>query len=159
MWPLIADLYTPLLALLVCWVAYQRHYLKPAFVMLLVNIALVFAFSALEFKFGFWHSWGLDYSTHTAVLLPFYQMLLILPLLPVRDSSVKGSVRLPVKAFMALIVALVSGIGYGILMMQLGYHTFADILTTLISTYPLVWICFHLLGFIFRQSPQVQEVT
>lgn len=162
MWPLIADLYTPLLALLVCRIAYLSGVLKPVLILLVVSLLLVFGFSALELRLGLWHSWGLDYSTHTAILLPFYQMLLVLALLPgnATDADKAGfKLALPhLKALLALIVALVSGIGYGLLMMKLDYHTFGDILTTVISTYPLVWISFHLMQPLLR-GHQAKEVA
>lgn len=159
MWPFFADLYTPLLALLVCWVAYEAAYLKTALIRVILVIALVVGFSALERKAGLWHSWGLDYSTHTAVLLPFYQMLLILARRSLRNAHPLRAIVLPIKAFSWLIFALVTGLGYGVLMMQLGYHTFADILTTVISTYPLVWISFHLLGAGDAANPQTKETA
>lgn len=148
MWPLIADFYTPLLALLVCRIAYLSGYLKPVLILLVVSLLLVFGFSALELRLGLWRSWGLDYSTHTAILLPFYQILFVLALLPGDATEAdKTGFKLTIphlKALLTLIVAVVSGVGYGLLMMKLDYHTFGDILTTVISTYPLVWVCFHL---------------
>lgn len=159
MWPLIADLYTPLLALLVCLIAYQAQRLKPAIILLAVSLSLVFGFSALELKFGLWHSWGLDYSTHTAILLPFYQMLLVLALLPAPDKTGLQSWWMHLKEFVALIIALAGGTGYGLLMMELNYHSFGDMLTTVISTYPLVWISFHLMNPVIRERHQTEEVV
>ncbi|WP_140054524.1 hypothetical protein [Oceanospirillum sanctuarii] len=161
MWPIVADLYTPLLVLMVFWIAYQAGQLKPAVILLSVSLLLVFGFSALELKLGIWHSWGLDFSTHTAILLPFYQMLVLLVVLPTPEPDKQGmhSLILHLKAFMALMLALVAGVGYGALMMQLGYHTFADILTTVISTYPLVWISFRLMRGVSVSSQQTEEAV
>jgi len=158
MWPLIADLYTPVLGGLVFGVAYRAKYLKAVVFMLLVSFGLIFGFSALEHYLGLWRSWGLDYSTHTAVLLPLYQSLWALALLPVAD---KPSVRpwlISLTGLMVLVVALLSGAGYGLLMMELDYHTFADILTTVVSTYPLVWISFRLMGNLFDHD-QTKEAA
>ncbi|OOV88138.1 hypothetical protein [Oceanospirillum linum] len=143
---ILADIYTPLLAAGVFWMLYRSGFMRAGAVFLPVSLLLVFIFSALDTYFGFWKSWGLDFSTHSAILIPFYQMLLVLMFLP--DGKVSEPAfcwRARLRQGAALIAALISGVGYGMLMIELDYHTLADILTTLISIYPLVWICFHLL--------------
>lgn len=145
MWSLVADLYTPLLAGGVLWLAYHSGVARSACMILGWCLALIFIFSALEGQLQLWRSWGLDYSTHTAILLPFYQLLLVLSLLPLRQKSRALGWLSSLKRGVALLVALVSGVAYGGLMHHLDYHSPADMLTTLVSTYPLVWICFCLM--------------
>lgn len=160
MWPLIADLYTPLLAIGVGWMLFRKHKIRAGLVFLPLSLLMVFAFSFLESQLGLWRSWGLDFSTHTAILLPFYQMLLVLMLLPADPHGLKNpGWILRLKQGAALITALVTGAGYGLLMMQLNYHTLADILTTVVSIYPLVWICFHLLKPMAFAAPSAERAA
>ncbi len=143
---IVADFYTPLLATGVFWMLFREGRLLAGVFFLSVSLLIVLLFSALEAYFGFWKSWGLDFSTHSAILIPFYQMLLVLVLLPKVGGT--GSLlcwRIRLRQGAALAAALITGVGYGGLMIELNYHTLADILTTVISIYPLVWICFHLL--------------
>lgn len=148
-WAIIADFYTPLLCFGVLWTGYRLGVLTRSVIGLSLCCALIFGFSFLEGLLGLWQRWGLDYSTHTAILLPFYQMLLVFVLIPFREMSHN---RLSLLCHpllyrsvlaIALVIALVSGVAYGVLMHHLGYHSLADMLTTLVSTYPLVWICFR----------------
>lgn len=126
---IIADLYTPLFCLASLWMAYQNKQLKNSTSFLFYSTLTIFACSGIDLLFGIWSSLGLDFSTHTAITLPFLQLLIrpfSAPIPPTRLQTV---------------VWLLLALSYYLLMVSLNYHSLMDILTTLIAILPmLVWI-------------------
>jgi hypothetical protein len=117
---IIADCYTPLLLLV------AAIYLKPfTSWKLLLRFSLAYCYVTLlvfvEEYFGWWLSMQGNFSSHTAVAL-----VLVIALL---------RMQLKVGVF-----TLVSLLAYGQLMAQLNYHTWFDILTTILVCLPCWWL-------------------
>lgn len=150
---LLADLYTPLLALLTLGLVFRCAVLRAVLPALILAEVLMFLLSAVEYPLGLWQRWGLDFSTHTAVLLPLLHLYVHLLQLSWREPD-RLLMRWPglsllylrLMLLLAAATALVSALLYAALMLQLGYHSIADMLTTAISSYPLAWIAFYLLS-------------
>ena len=77
----------------------------------LLSVAFAYAISALDARFGWWPSVGLDFSTHTAIAIA----------LIVSVCSIKPSTWMVWTAVL---------LGYFVLMVYQRYHTPADIFTT-----------------------------
>lgn len=114
---LLADAYTPLLALAVLASivlsarenSWRMGALRAA--SLAAGLAVAFGFMLLDMRLGIWPAFGLDYSTHTAVALVLVAFL-------VSDRP----------RFALLWIG--SLIAYLLLMLYQGYHPLADIVTT-----------------------------
>jgi len=127
---IIADCYTPLLAL------FSLLYLKSRFDwkkqlaakgMLSIIFPFVIAytyvtlFAFIEAYFGWWSVMGGNFSSHTAIV-----MILVFVLL--RLDVIVG------------IISLISVLAYGYLMTVLNYHSWFDILTTMVACLPCWWM-------------------
>lgn len=125
----IADFYIPLLALAALAFIVKdmlRSQWKIAGVRLtafLMVAVVAYGLMFLDKQLNIWSSWGLDYSTHTAVALGLVLFL----------SSVSSQFR--VGWFFSFIV-------YVLLMLYQRYHTVSDILTTGIVVSVLVLLAF-----------------
>ena len=127
---IIADSYTPLLALvcLVCLNNRFRTRQEPfcrwilsavfPFVLAYVYVAL---FAFIEFYFGWWLAMEGNFSSHTSIV-----MILAFALL-----------RLNIRVGVA---ALISVFAYGYLMTILNYHSWFDILSTMFVCLPCWWM-------------------
>lgn len=112
----IADAYTPLLALS-CAVILKPIYSKKLFIAFLVAYFYVYSFSFIEFYFSWWLAVGGDFSSHTAAV-----MVMVFALLSV--NLLAGG------------AALMSMLIYGALMSHLHYHSWFDIVTTMVVCLP-----------------------
>ncbi|CAM3176164.1 hypothetical protein [Vibrio rarus] len=123
-WALIADLYTPVLIissvfllisaspqLRICCVKAQ-----------LFCIALVYGSMMMDEWLSIWPSFSADYSTHTAIALVF-----------VVHITLKGP-RL------GQVIAVISLLAYMQLMHHQGYHTYLDMISTLIYLLPMLLV-------------------
>lgn len=93
----------------------------------LLSIAAVYVVKTIEGKFDLWERAGWNYSTHSALAAAVVMSLFFL------DRS---------RRFIALAAF---GI-YEILIVLLGFHTIADIASTLLVIVPIAWLCHALLG-------------
>ncbi|OPX54201.1 hypothetical protein SAMN02745127_03157 [Oceanospirillum multiglobuliferum] len=118
---LIADLYTPLLLVMALWVSYQGAQLKQTLKFLFYSTLLMFVCSAIDLLLNIWPSFGLDFSTHTAITLPFFFVFSRRP---------SGAVAL---------VAIPLLLSYYLLMIKLNYHSAMDILTTSLAMVPVIY--------------------
>lgn len=115
---IISDLYTPLLIFIWLFYLYQKAATRRAEIkVLLLSLLLVYTVMFLDNYFNIWPIWGLDYSTHSAVALIF-----------VINLSWRNKI-LRLFAPLSLLV-------YCCFMWKLNYHSFADILTTLLVLLP-----------------------
>lgn len=135
MGPILADLVTPLLYGLLILAAIREGRVSVMVRGLLISLPLILLWSPLEQQLGLWFVMGMDYSTHTAILLPVFHLLLLFWWQASAEDSAKG--RFSGSLFL---IALVLGFGYGGLMQHLGYHTLEDMITTVLATYPVVWL-------------------
>ena len=109
-----ADLYTPLLLILVVIdvaLAFRRGF-KFHGLRLLLAVLVVYGWMFADKHFHWWSNLGLDYSTHTAASLALIMCLW------------------PRKTLLFRCLLAVSLIAYGELMNILNYHSWADMLTT-----------------------------
>lgn len=112
----IADSVIPVLGLIALiwpwlrWRGSRRHAALNITVTLL-SVGFDYMLSALDGKFGWWPSVGLDFSTHTAIAIALIVAL----------SSIKPSTWTVWTAIL---------LGYFVLMVYQSYHTWADIGTT-----------------------------
>lgn len=113
----IADAYIPLLGIIIFLffisIGYKKEYrnMTSAFMTLTMLLFFAYGFMALDHYFQWWIALDADYSTHTAVALS--QILFI-------HFYIK-----PIRYF-----AVVSFMGYIILMLYQEYHTLFDIVST-----------------------------
>jgi hypothetical protein len=120
---IIADLYTPLLIFIWLFYLYQKAATRGAEIkVLLLSLLLVYGVMFLDNYFNIWLTWGLDYSTHSAVALIFV-------------------INLTRRNKILRLVAPLSLLVYCCLMRKLNYHSFADTLITLLVLLPglLYW--------------------
>lgn len=87
----------------------------------LLSLAAVYALMFADNRFHLWPSLGLDYSTHTAFAVAIVTSL--------------GTMTFRWLYFLGPVLA-----GYAGLMMYLGYHTLADILSTAVVIGPITWV-------------------
>ncbi len=117
---ILCDLYLPLLVALSLWPLRQPQgwpRLRAGLLFLAMGITLM----AIDRMLGIWAYWGGDYSTHTAVAAALT--------LHLWGGELKRRVLLSV------------GIGlYLSLMNALGYHTWADMFSTLAALAPGFWL-------------------
>ncbi|MEZ9710854.1 hypothetical protein AB4254_19465 [Vibrio breoganii] len=123
-WALIADIYTPLLAL---WsVVLLRQEPKPlrkaSFTALMVTIGIVYGSRFIDEWLGIWPAFHSDYSTHTAVALALVVHIVI-------KVGIWGR-----------LVAAGSLLAYLQLMNHQEYHTYLDMVSTTIYLLPLFWV-------------------
>lgn len=124
--PLIADLYTPALVLIVFYQIYRQATTRRLrSQQLVVGLVLVYGMMMVDSYFQLWLSLGLDYSTHTAIAL-----VLVLFINHPRQHDV---------------LTFGSLIAYAGLMIYLHYHSLVDILSTAIVIappyrYALAWM-------------------
>jgi hypothetical protein len=115
---IIADLYTPLLIFIWLFYLYQEAATRGAEIkVLLLSLLLVYTVMLLDNYFNIWPIWGLNYSTHSAVALVFV-------------------VNLTWRNKILRLLAPLSLLVYCYLMWKLNYHSFADILITLLVLLP-----------------------
>jgi hypothetical protein len=112
----IADSVNPILGLIALiwpWLHWRGSWRQAALNVLvtLLSLGLAFGMSAIDGKFGWWPSVGLDFSTHTAI-----SIALIVALCSIKPST-----------WMVWTAVL---LGYFVLMVYQRYHTWADIGTT-----------------------------
>jgi hypothetical protein len=91
---------------------------------LLGGVAIAYAVMLIDNVAGIWPHLGLDYSTHTAVALALVSFLTFMS---------RGAVRFIWSGLFA---------AYALLMLYQRYHTFLDILSTLVIVAPAV-VLFH----------------
>lgn len=118
----IADSVNPVLGIIALvwpWLRWRGSWRRAAVsvTVTLLSVAFAYALSALDAKFGWWPSMGLDFSTHTAIAVA-----LVVSLCSIKPSS-----------WMAWAGVLLA---YFVLMVYQGYHTPADIFTTLVAIAP-----------------------
>jgi len=113
----LADSYIPVL-LVICLICLVMESIKLGFkrklnesCSLIIAIILVYMLMALDNHFRIWPSFGLDYSTHTALSLVFV-------------------IYLSSKSMPLLVFSLLSFLFYVLLMLYQEYHTLADIIST-----------------------------
>lgn len=116
---LLADLYTPLFFLQSLWLAYQNNQLRSFTRFVLLSCAGIYTLYALDLWLEIWPAWGMDFSTHTAIIVP--------PLWLISQHR-----RL------SLIYGLLA-LSYLYLMIELQYHTLVDIVSTLLFVTPWVY--------------------
>jgi hypothetical protein len=127
-WDAIADAYIPLIgciSLIVILNTGFRSGLRTGTKQLLATLVSTLYIYALMFAdnyFQIWPSFGMDYSTHTALALVFVTYLFT------HSKALKW-------------VSVASVIAYAILMMYQHYHTFSDIITTALCVLPVLWLC------------------
>ncbi|GEA50021.1 hypothetical protein VIN01S_08250 [Vibrio inusitatus NBRC 102082] len=123
-WALIADIYTPLLALwsvrLILREPAQSR--KISLTALMVTICIVYVSRAIDEWLGIWPTFGSDYSTHTSVALAL-----------VVHIAIKVGVR-------GKLIAVGSLLAYLQLMNHQDYHTYLDMMSTTIYLLPLFWV-------------------
>jgi hypothetical protein len=111
----IADLYTPLLLLVALGLCVSRHFYLSVrrLTYLLIAAVWVYGLMWLDSHWQLWASFGGDYSTHTAAALALVVF--------------NGSLLCALLAWITLATSLLA---YGELMFYLGYHSWADMLST-----------------------------
>ncbi len=112
----IADSVNPILgliALLWPWLRWRAAWRRAALSVAttLVSVGFAYVLSALDGRYGWWPSVGLDFSTHTAVALALVVSL----------CAIKPSIWF---AWVGVLCA------YVVLMLHQGYHSLTDIVTT-----------------------------
>ncbi|WP_305372146.1 hypothetical protein [Photobacterium leiognathi] len=124
-WALIADVYTPMIAL-ACLITILRVMMKGNVQQGLIRLGLVasstlfiYGVMFLDNALHIWPAFGLDYSTHTAIALVFVAYFIVYK-----------------SRLMHLIV--ISMFSYVLIMVHLHYHTVADILTTTVFILPVL---------------------
>ncbi|WP_434145319.1 hypothetical protein [Photobacterium leiognathi] len=124
-WALIADIYTPVIAL-VCFISILRVMLKGSMQQGLIRLGLVILSTIFIYTMMFidnilhiWPAFALDYSTHTAIALVFVAYFIVYK-----------------SRLMHLIV--ISMFSYALIMVHQHYHTVADILTTTVFILPVL---------------------
>ncbi|WP_318438935.1 hypothetical protein [Photobacterium leiognathi] len=124
-WALIADIYTPVIAL-VCFISILRVMLKGSMQQGLIRLGLVILSTIFIYTMMFidnilhiWPAFGLDYSTHTAIALVFVAYFIVYK-----------------SRLMHLMV--ISMFSYALIMVHQHYHTVADILTTTVFILPVL---------------------
>jgi hypothetical protein len=128
----IADTYIPILAL-VSFVSLGKTIISSQWrlltihsALLVAGILLAYGLMLLDIFAGIWPVLGLDYSTHTAVALVLVCYLAVV-----------------FRKYFAIWIG--SSIAYFLLMLYQGYHTVADIGTTILAVsllfYPIVFLC------------------
>ncbi len=125
---IVADVYTPLLALaslvVLARTFIQAPWREAGLQLLGLSAALVIVYGLmfLDAHFGLWPAWSLDYSTHTAVALVL--VLFLVARRPRLTGLWVGSL-----------------IAYALLMVYQRYHTLADIASTAaVVVLPVWWV-------------------
>ncbi|GEM79615.1 hypothetical protein [Vibrio superstes] len=123
-WALIADIYTPLLALWSVRLLLQEAtpLRKISFTALMVTICIVYGSRFMDEWLGIWPAFKSDYSTHTAVALALVVHIVI-------KVGLWGR-----------LVAVGSLLAYLQLMNHQQYHTYLDMVSTVIYLLPLFWV-------------------
>lgn len=118
---IVADAYTPLLALVS--VGYLKTFInRTVIIRFMMAYAYVYTVAFVEFYFGWWAAMGADFSSHTAAV-----MVLVIALLRVNLS--------------VAISAVLSVFIYAYIMTLLNYHSWFDVLTTMLVCLPC-WCLF-----------------
>lgn len=120
----IADLYSPILALFCVYYLREKMSKKLALSFIL-SYFYVYSFAYIELYFGWWLSMGANFSSHTVAV-----MVMIFALLSV-------NYKVGIYAFISMLL-------YGQVMNILHYHSWFDNLTTMIVCLP----CWGLFSFI-----------
>jgi len=120
----IADSVNPTLGVIALawpWLRWREQWRIPAVnvIVTLLSVAIAYALSALDGATGWWPSWGLDFSTHTAVCVALVVSL----------CSIKRS-------WSGLWVGVFAA--YAALMVYQRYHSVGDIVTTAAVVAPFV---------------------
>lgn len=118
---LIADIYTPLLVLVLFYYFRKtsKTLQKKQAIAVVISIIIVYLLMFTDNFFSIWLSLGMDYSTHTGIALVFV-------------------VALSVRSTLHLVVASLSLLFYCLLMHYLNYHSIADMLTTTLVLLPML---------------------
>lgn len=125
---IIADIYSPLLALF-CVYYLRRLFNNKWAIAFVLAYLYVYGFAYIEFQFGWWASMESNFSAHTAAV-----MVLVLALLAVNYKV--GSY-----AFITVLL-------YAQLMTILDYHSWFDVISTMVVCVP----CWGLFSIINRQQ-------
>jgi hypothetical protein len=142
---LLADCYTPLLIIAALWSIISAMLAQGLQVnigqvkVMLCSVILVYLLMWLDERFTLWPTFGMDYSSHTAIVTVFVSYFMLC-----------GKLRAT--------IALVSLLCYGALMVQLNYHSWLDILSTTIVWLPL-FVYLQNSAVKRRQSKEKQSVT
>ena len=118
---ILADAYTPLLAILCGFVLKRLFTLKRLF-SIIAAFSYVILFASIEIHFGWWLAMNANFSSHTAIV-----MVMIFALLQAR-------LKIGMLAFASVFA-------YAYLMTVLDYHSWFDILTTMLVCLPC-WLFF-----------------
>ncbi len=130
---ILADLYTPLFFLQSFWLAHKNKQLRSTSLFLLLSCAVVGGLSALDRWLQVWPTWGMDFSTHSAIIIP--------PLLVIAYYLHQQYWR--------VIYGLIA-LSYLGLMIQLQYHTLVDIISTLLFVTP--WVTLVAYRLLYRRD-------
>ena len=127
----LADCYSPLLALFCIY--YLRHTAnKKLLFAFVIAYFYIYFFAYIEGYFGWWEAMEANFSTHTAVV-----MVLVFALISV-------NIKVGIYAWLSLLL-------YGALMTTLSYHSWFDILTTMLVCLPC-WSLFCIFNRAERRS-------
>jgi hypothetical protein len=120
----LADLVVPFLILwvLVAPFAGRRRAAAAFWLRTGAGLAFVYLVHGLDRALGLWASAGLDYSTHTAVAV-----------------ALAAALAARERRWLLALAPLLAG--YALLMVRLGYHSWADIGTTALLVAPVAWLC------------------
>ncbi|TQV89633.1 hypothetical protein [Aliikangiella coralliicola] len=128
----VADSYSPILLVIAISVIVHvfrtqgRHQGSLRVAQLFLLLALVYLLQFIDNRWMIWHSFGLDYSTHTAFALAIVVFTWF-------DGR---KLRIGI---------LISFIAYLLLMLYQQYHTVADMVTTILVLTPLMYLISRLL--------------
>jgi len=131
--PLLADLVGPLLVLCTIVAGVRLRPSRRFWLRALLGLGLVYLVTALDRRFGWWASWGMDFSTHMAFA-----------------TSVSVTLVALDRRWLGLVVPLL--VGYAFLMRHLGYHSLADAGTAVLLAAPATALC-HALRRLRRLRP------
>lgn len=135
---IIADCYTPLLALiaLVRIVNGWREGKRAHAALLVCSVFIVYMWMYIDEQLQLWVRFGLDYSTHTAAA--FALVVLIC-----KDNSATYPHLLSASLF-----------GYGVLMYVLDYHSWGDMISTLL----VIAACLLAIIYSLDRKPKLPQV-
>ncbi|MEA3405335.1 MAG: hypothetical protein U9R28_06300 [Pseudomonadota bacterium] len=125
-WDLIADAYIPILAsfsLIILWCEAKQHGSKSTLQSIFsvgLSISFIYLMMFIDRALELWPTFGLDYSTHTALALVF---VVFVGLRNIRFS----------------VISVISMLLYAGLMMYQAYHSLLDILTTAFIVVPVIY--------------------
>ncbi|GAB7220301.1 hypothetical protein [Vibrio comitans] len=140
-WAFIADTYTPLLALWSAILIFREpsQHRKINLTALIVTLCIVYVSRFIDEWLGIWPTFSSDYSTHTAVALALVVHIAI-------KVGVWGR-----------LVAVGSLLAYLQLMNHQDYHTYLDMVSTIIYLLPLFWVSWLHFGTIKKEPSRTVD--